>query len=149
MKKHRTSLRVIYGDTDAMGLTYHSNYFRWFETGRNEMFRDLGLPYSEIEKKGYFLPVSECYCKFCTPVKYDDVIIIETWVDSKKKGGMKFEYTIYRKTEPHTGPAETEDAGKETLCARGFTIHAFLNDKGKVIRPPGFITELMENAQND
>ena len=59
MLKHQTTYRVIYGDTDNMGVAYHANYLRWFEMGRTEMFRHLGMTYREIEAKGVYLPVSE------------------------------------------------------------------------------------------
>ena len=55
--------RVIYGDTDTMGVAYHANYFRWFEMGRTELFRSLGMPYRQIEAKGFMLPILECQCK--------------------------------------------------------------------------------------
>ena len=64
VKTHRTEYRVIYGDTDNMGVAYHANYLRWFEIGRAELFRSLGMTYKSIEEKGYFLPVSEVYSKF-------------------------------------------------------------------------------------
>ena len=56
---HATPYRVIYGDTDTMGVVYHANYLRWFEIGRTELFRYLGMPYREIEARGLMLPVSE------------------------------------------------------------------------------------------
>ena len=73
---HRTTCRVIYGDTDRMGYAYNGNYFRWFEIGRTEMFRALGLAYTVIEERGIFLPVSESHAKFTTPAQYDDRIVI-------------------------------------------------------------------------
>lgn len=127
---HRTTYRVIYGDTDRMGQTYYGNYFRWFEIGRTEMFRAWGLPYKAIEERGFFLPVSECRAKFCAPARYDDVIVIETRVDTGVKGGIKFDYRIFR-----------EDG--QTLLAEGFTRHAFVDPSGRVVRPPEFIRKLI------
>ncbi|MBI9083315.1 MAG: acyl-CoA thioesterase [Desulfobacterales bacterium] len=127
---HRTTCRVIYGDTDNMGMAYHANYFRWFEQGRTEMFRDLGLPYSRIEAKGVFMPVSEAWCKFRAPIRYDDLLIIETELDGRIRGGMKFNYRLFRDQE-------------ETLLAEGFTRHACVDPDGKVIRPPAFIREFI------
>ncbi|MGD8468111.1 MAG: thioesterase family protein, partial [Desulfobacterales bacterium] len=72
MPTHRTTCRVIYGDTDNMGQAYYGNYFRWFEMGRNELFRSMGLAYSSVEDQGIFLPVAEAYCKYVMPAKYDD-----------------------------------------------------------------------------
>jgi len=113
-----------------MGIAYHANYFRWFEIGRSEMFRDLGLAYREIEKRGIYLPVSEVGCKFTAPVRYDDLLVIETTLDTSVRGGMKFNYRILK-------------AEDDTVLARGFTKHACLNGNGKVVRPPAFILDLI------
>ena len=134
MTTHRTTYRVIYGDTDNMGIAYHANYLRWFEMGRTEMLRALGLTYKKIEAKGVFLPVSEVHCKFKSPARYDDMIIIETSLDPEIRGGMKFDYNIL-----------SEDDGRK-LFANGYTIHACLNGNGRVIRPPDFIMELIKKT---
>lgn len=127
---NRTTARVIYGDTDRMGHAYYGNYLRWFEIGRTELFRALGLSYKAIEERGIYLPVSECRAKYASPARYDEVIVIETTVDATVKGGIKFDYRIFR-----------EDG--RTLLAEGFTKHAFVDQGGRVVRPPQFIRELM------
>ena len=131
MPTHRTTCRVIYGDTDNMGQAYYGNYFRWFEMGRNELFRSMGLAYSSVENQGIYLPVAETYCKYIVPAKYDDQLIIETSLDTQLKGAIRFNYRIYRK-----------DA--QTLLAQGYSKHACLNRDGKVVRPPQFIKEIIE-----
>ena len=130
MYSHRTTYRVIYGDTDNMGQAYYANYFRWFEIGRSEMFRSLGLPYKSVEDNGIFLPVAESHCKYATPAKYDDVLVIETSLDTKLKAGIKFDYKIY------------QEDGK-TLVARGYTKHPCVNRDGKVVRPPEFLKDII------
>ena len=134
MKTHRTEYRVIYGDTDNMGVAYHANYLRWFEIGRAELFRFLGITYKSIEEKGYFLPVSDAYCKYIDSARYDDLIIIETAVDSGLRAGMKFNYRILRKDD-------------EVELVRGFTKHAYLDRSGRVIRPPRFITDILKQHE--
>lgn len=131
MPTHKTTCRVIYGDTDNMGQAYYGNYFRWFEIGRNELFRSLGLAYASVESRGLFLPVAETYCKYLLPAKYDDLLIIATSLDTRLKGAIKFDYQVF-----------SEDA--QTLLAQGYTKHACLNRDGKVIRPPKFIKEIIE-----
>jgi len=126
---HQTTCRVIYGDTDKMGYAYHANYFRWFEIGRTEMLRCLGLSYKEIENRGVFLPVSEAHCRFFSPVQYDDLLVIETDLDRRVKGGIKFDYRIHR-DEDHQPVAE------------GYTKHPCVNGDGKVIRPPKFLRDV-------
>ena len=129
---HQTTCRVIYGDTDNMGHAYYANYLRWFEIGRTEMFRFLGLAYRDLESQGIFLPVSEAFCKYRSPVRYDDVLTIQTMLDPGLKGGLKFQYELY-----------CGDAPKPS--ATGFTKHACVNQQGKVIRPPDLLVQLIHS----
>ena len=134
MFKHRTACRVIYGDTDNMGYAYYANYFRWFEMGRTEMFRALGLSYRSIEEKGIFLPVSEAQCKYLAPIQYDDEFIIETSLDTQIKGSVKFHYRLLRESP-------------EKVIAKGFTKHPCINENGKVVRPPRFLLDIVAGAK--
>ena len=134
MQSFTTTVRVIYGDTDNMGIAYHANYFRWFEIGRSEMFRSLGLAYRDIEKRGIFLPVAEVGCKFLAPIRYDDLLVIETTLDTNVRGGMKFDYRIFKEND-------------DTVLARGFSKHACMNPERKVVRPPAFIMELVADGK--
>ncbi|MDX9786841.1 MAG: thioesterase family protein [Desulfobacterales bacterium] len=136
MYAHRTTYRVIYGDTDSMGVAYHANYLRWFEIGRAELFRAMGLTYKQIEEKGYFLPLSEVNCKYLSSAKYDDELVIEAVLDLSVKAGVKFDYVIYRQ------------AGTEVV-AKGSTLHAFVNGGGKVVRPPLFFRQIVGNGAGD
>jgi len=129
---HTTTYRVIYGDTDTMGIAYHANYLRWFEMGRNELFRHLGMPYKAVEAKGLMLPVSEVMCKYHHAARYDDVIFIHASVNTAFRAGLQFDYAI------------TNEDGSVTHTT-GYTRHAFVNDQGKVVRPPGFIRDLIKS----
>ena len=131
MITHTTTCRVIYGDTDKMGFVYHANYFRWFESARSEMFRYLGMPYKSIESRGFFLPLSEIYCKFNSPSQYDDILLIETSLNTSIKASMQFNYQIF-----------SEDGSK--LLAEGYTKHACVDTNGRVVRPPKFLIEVIE-----
>jgi acyl-CoA thioester hydrolase len=130
MLTSKTTCRVIYGDTDKMGFAYYANYFRWFEQARADMFRSWGLSYREVEEKGFFMPVSEAYCKYISSVDYDDILIIETELDTSVKAGIKFNYLMLN-----------ED---NKTVAKGHTKHACLNSDGKVVRPPGFLTKIIK-----
>jgi acyl-CoA thioester hydrolase len=132
MLKHQTTYRVIYGDTDKMGIAYYGNYLRWFEIGRTEMIRSWGLPYKSLEDKGIFLPVSEAFCKFLAPAQYDDILVIKTTLDTELKAGMKFDYEVYSQDD-------------EKLLTTGYTKHAFMDPQGRVVRPPKFLRELIKN----
>ena len=137
MLAHNITIRVRYGDTDKMGYVYHANYFRWFEVGRSEMFRSLGIPYKSIESKGFFLPVSEMHCKFNGPSQYDDILLIETSIDKRYRAGMKFDYQIF------------SENGKKRL-ANGYTKHACMDTNGRVVRPPKFLMDIIaKNSDAD
>ncbi len=136
MLTHKTKYRVIYGDTDRMGIAYHANYLRWFEIGRTELFRAWGLPYREIEAKGIMLPVSEVRCKYLAPAKYDDLLIIEAGFDPQLRAALKVDYRILSEDE-------------KTVHATGYSRHACVDSNGKVIRPPAFITELIRHNTNE
>ena len=114
-----------------MGVVYHANYLRWFEMGRNELFRHLGMPYREVESRGLMLPVSEVHCKSVSPARYDDVIVIDTSLNTGFRAGLQFDYAI------------TSQDGTLTHTT-GYTRHAFVNAEGKVVRPPAFIRELIK-----
>jgi acyl-CoA thioester hydrolase len=131
MYTHRTPYRVIYGDTDNMGVAYYANYLRWFEIGRTEMFRELGMAYSEIESRGLLLPVSEAHCKYMAPARYDELLFIDTSLDPTLRAGMKFDYRI------------SADDGNRVL-AEGYTKHACMDPSGRVIRPPNYLKQLIQ-----
>lgn len=125
--------RVIYGDTDQMGIAYHSNYFRWFEMGRTQYLRDLGLTYLEIEKRGYYLPVAQAYCKYISPARYDDLIQIETTMGEIKKASLTFSYIIRNRE-------------KENPLVKGYTQHVFTDRDGKIKRIPPFVLEVLDKG---
>lgn len=113
---HKIEHRVIYGDTDAGQVVYYANYFRWFESGRREIMRALGINYIELDKKGIVTPVVEAHCNYFHPARYDDVVVIETKVAEVKEKSIKFEQRIYRKKD-------------NKLLASGHTINVFVNKK--------------------
>jgi acyl-CoA thioester hydrolase len=93
--KNMTSYRVIYGDTDQMGVVYYANYLRWFESGRSEFLRQIGCPYTQIESRGYHFPVTELSCRYHKPVHYDDLITIETQLTLVRRATLNFRYKIF------------------------------------------------------
>ena len=119
--EHKTEIRVIYADTDAMSVVYHSNYFKWFEVSRTELLRNMGFPYSRLEQEGVMLPVIECGCKYIKPAVYDDLLEITAMVEEVKLATILIQYEIRRKS---TG---------ERLVT-GFTKHAVTNKNLKPVR---------------
>ena len=130
-KTFTTTYRVIYGDTDQMGVMYYGNYARIFEMGRTELFRSVGLTYKELEEHSVFLPVTEFTCRYHESALYDDLIVIETTLDAAFRSGMKFEYKLLRQSD-----------GKK--LATGHTIHPCVSGEGRVVRPPEFLKKVIE-----
>ena len=81
---HTIQLRVRYGETDQMGYCYYGNYAQYFEVGRVETLRSLGLSYKQLENEGFMLPVSEFSVKYKSPAFYDDLLSIETTITETK-----------------------------------------------------------------
>ncbi len=125
---HRIETRVTYAETDAMGIVYYANYLRWFEMGRTELMRNLGISYQEMENQGTYLPVSEVFCKYLVSARYDDILIIETLVDFLKRASIQFAYHILRKSD-------------KVELVTGTTLHAFVDQKGKIVRAPASLKE--------
>ncbi len=127
---HRTQVRVAYADSDAMGMVYYAHYLRWLEVGRTELMRSLGIAYKEMEDRGTFLPVSQVFCKYHVPARYDDILIIETTVDFLRRASIQFSYRILRQSD-------------ETLLITGYTLHAFVDREGKIVKVPSALRAKM------
>ena len=131
-----TEVRVRYAETDQMGIVYYANYLVWFEIGRVELLRSLGLAYSQLETEHQcILPVVEAKCRYRSPARYDDRILIETRPALLRGSVIKFAYCIYRK------PAQE---GKEReLLAEGETVHIVCDDQlNKKPLPGNYATAL-------
>lgn len=119
--------RVIYGDTDAMGIVYYANYLRFFEIGRTEYVRARGGLYRAMEADGLMLPVTDVGAKYVASARYDDVLLIKTRVEDLGHATLTFEYRLER----------AEDG--ELLC-KGFTRHACVNRAtGRATRMPAHV----------
>jgi acyl-CoA thioester hydrolase len=115
-------VRVRYAETDQMGIVYYANYLVWFELGRVELLRSLGLAYSQLEKEHEcILPVVEATCRYRSPARYDDEILIETRPALLRGSVIKFAYNIWRKP-PHEGE-------ERKLLAEGETVHVVCDDQ--------------------
>jgi acyl-CoA thioester hydrolase len=94
-----TTLRVRYAETDQMGVVYYANYFVWCEIGRVEFFRQLGYDYKQMElADDCHLPVVEASCRYRSPARYDDEVVIETTVTALRSQVIKFGYRLLRIT---------------------------------------------------
>ena len=130
-KKNLTKIRVIYADTDALGIVYHTNYIKWFEIGRGELLRELGIPYSQIENMGYNLPLTEVNCHYLSPARYDQIVLIETQIIFVTRASIKFRFLIW-------------DEKQEKTLVEGESVHACINKQGKIVRIPREIIEKID-----
>lgn len=92
--KHTTTLRVRYGETDQMGYSYYGNYAQYFEVGRVEALRELGMSYKSLEERGVMLPVAHFEVNYKAPALYDDALDIITHVSELKGPRLIFHYEI-------------------------------------------------------
>lgn len=140
MREHHHRFRVIYGDTDMMGVVYYANYFRYFEAGRNELLRAAGLEYRRFETMGFMLPVTDAQAKYQASARYDDELLLTTTVDRVRFGSLQISYRLER----------PESDGTLTLIATGATTHACVGKTGRVTRfPPEFRTALGEKPSKE
>ena len=128
-----TNYRVIYGDTDQMGVVYYANYLRWFERGRSEFLRQIRLPYSTIERQGFHFPVTEVICRYANSARYDNTIEIKTELVELGRASLSFVYRISRESN-------------NDLLATGRTKHACIDQAGKVTRIPTMLLDALEAA---
>jgi acyl-CoA thioester hydrolase len=95
MLYHETQVRVRYAETDQMGFVYYGNYATYYEVGRVELIRSLGLSYKKMEESGVMLPVLENWSKFIKPAKYDDLLTIKVTVKEKPTARIRFDIEIF------------------------------------------------------
>ncbi len=105
--EHNTKLRVRYGETDQMGYCYYGNYAQYFEVGRVEAMRQVGMSYKELERQGVMLPVSEFQVKYLTPALYDDELTVITKITKLKGVRLYFEYEIFNEQKELVCKAST------------------------------------------
>ncbi len=128
---YRVEIRPLYGDVDAMNVVYNGNYLRFFERGRAELMRAGGGTYASMHAQGLHLPVSESGVKYIRPAHYDELLVIETEVGWVKRASMQFDYKVLR-----------PNGGQDDLIAKGFTAHGCVDDNGKIVRLPQWVTDI-------
>ena len=134
MIKNVSQIRIRYADTDQMKFVYYGKYFEYFEQGRSDLLRALGLPYSEIERQGIFLPVIEAFAKYKQSARYDELINVETMVAEMPVAKVRIEYKVFRE-------------GESEPLVEGYTVHSFVNaETGKPTRAPSMFLHVLEEA---
>lgn len=104
---NQTKLRVRYGETDQMGCCYYGNYAQYFEVGRVEAMRSVGMSYREMEERGIMLPVSDFSVKYHVPARYDDELTITTSIVEVKGARLLFDYEIHNEKGELVATAHT------------------------------------------
>jgi acyl-CoA thioester hydrolase len=127
-----TKVRVRYADTDQMKMVYYARYFEYFEESRSDLLRLIGMPYPEIERIGYFLPVIEAHAQYLRPARYDDLLVVRAMVKEIPQARIRIEYELIN------------DATRE-LLATGHTVHTFVSAaSGKPSRAPNVFIEHLQ-----
>jgi acyl-CoA thioester hydrolase len=129
--KHRHEVRVIFGDTDQMGVVYYANYLRFFEGARASYWRALGKSYKDLEAAQVALPVVEAHCTYRRSAYYEDLLAIEVGVSELRAASLRFAYAVWRGGE---------------LVAEGWTRHAVIGPDGRPRAMPAFMRELVQLA---
>ncbi len=123
--------RVRYSDTDQMMTYYNARVLEWFELGRNELIRALGKPYRLWEEEGVRLPVCEAHVEFDGPAQYDDLLRLTTVLSISSRARFRFDSRV------------VQDETEAPVC-HGYTIHAVVDTRGRPIRPPAWMTALVD-----
>ena len=121
MKEATTFVRVRYGETDQMGFVYYGNYAQYYEIGRVELFREIGVSYKSLEDNGVIMPVTKMNCFYHQPARYDDNLKIVTSIPEFPHGiRINFDYKIYNSTGLLLNNGSTElvfvDKSKNRPC---------------------------------
>ena len=107
MFSHSSKIRVRYADTDQMGYMYYGNYAEFYEVGRVEMLRSLGLTYKSMEESGIIMPVTELRCKYLKPALYDEEITVKVIIEKIPSLRIHFRYELYNEREELINEGET------------------------------------------
>ncbi|MBL7072429.1 MAG: acyl-CoA thioesterase [Candidatus Omnitrophica bacterium] len=133
MMESTTEFRVRYAETDQMGVVYYANYLIWFEVARTEFFRERGVEYKKLEdEENIYLPVVESYCRYKSPLKYDDVVTVHTKFASAGASRIMFEYSV---------------SSGDKVNAIGWTKHAFIDAQGKPVKVPSKVRKMFSGIK--
>jgi acyl-CoA thioester hydrolase len=129
-------VKVRYAETDQMGVAYYANYFVWFEVGRSQYCNDSGFSYRDMEREhGLFLIVAEANCRYKSPARYEDHLLIRTSIATLSKRTVRFEYSIER--------------SDGALLATGQTLHVLITRDGRPSSFPEKYLSLLRGQHRD
>jgi acyl-CoA thioester hydrolase len=125
-------VRVIFGDTDQMGVVYYANYLRYFEASRAAFLRSFGKSHHDLDAWGVALPVVEAHCRYRRAAHYEDLLDIEVEVDELRGASMRFAYLVRRGSD---------------LLADGWTRHAAIGPDGRPRAVPAPLRDLIMRGE--
>jgi acyl-CoA thioester hydrolase len=120
---HSVRLRARFAETDAMRVVHHTAYFNWFEVARTELLRSTGLPYTEIQKRGFGIPLVEAFANYKAPARYDDEVEVRIRVGRIGRSSLRLDYEVVKLP------------GGGLLCI-GHTVHVLVGGDGKPVKIP-------------
>lgn len=130
MKNHQFEVRVRYAETDQMGVVYHGNYAQYFEMGRVEWLRNLGITYKFMEEQGIMLPVVSLTLNYKKPARYDDLLTVKTVFKKQESVKIEFDYEICNE--------------KGELLTTGNSVLVFVDMKtGRPVLPPDYVLKAL------
>lgn len=109
-----TKIIVRYAETDAMAVVYHANYYTYFEVAREDLIREFGMSYNDMEKIGVMMPLVETHCKYIEAAKYDDTLIVESFIEELTPIKVRIQYIVRREND-------------NKLIAKGNTLQTFVD----------------------
>lgn len=124
------SYRIPFSETDAMSIVHHTNHPRYFERGRVELLRQIGFNYTKVMERGIHFPLTAMNVTFKKPLRFDDIILIETKISRLHRVRLNFSYRLLRGTELKD-PFITSEALPNDVLALGVTEHCGVNNDGK------------------
>lgn len=111
-----TRIKVRYAETDAMAIVHHANYYIYFEVAREDLIKEFGISYREIEESGLMMPLIETQCRYMDAAKYDDDLIVEASIDEITSIKVKIKYIVRREVD-------------NKILAKGSTLQTFVDSK--------------------
>ncbi len=116
MAKNVMEFTIEWGETDAAGIVFYPNYFRWFDRATHALFKAIGLPIAELTSQhGFAHPIVDVGCRFASPLRYDDTVRLETTVVEVRERTFKLEHKVFK---------------GETLSASGYELRAWVKNEG-------------------
>ena len=130
--KSETRLTVRYAETDMMGIVHHSRYYPWFEQARTDFIKRSGLTYSQMEKMGILLPLTETQCRYIYGLTYEDEVLITCEIEKLTVARIEFAYEVYKLPEMKK-------------ASEGKTKHGFVDKDMRPLNLKKALREVWEN----